>query len=66
MGVGKEEDYMKQDRQNRLRFLLEMFVTFLKIGMFTFGGGAMIPMEEEIITKRVDGRGGDNGSICRV
>lgn len=54
MGVGKEEDYMKQDRQNRLRFLLEMFVTFLKIGMFTFGGGyAMIPlMEEEIIHKK--------------
>lgn len=34
--------------------LWEMFLTFLKIGAFTFGGGfAMIPIiQEEIVTKR--------------
>ncbi len=42
------------DEKNRFEFLFEMFMTFFKIGMFTFGGGyAMIPlMEEEIIHKK--------------
>lgn len=34
--------------------LLEMFITFFKIGAFTFGGGyAMIPIiQEEVVTKK--------------
>lgn len=37
-----------------MKELLEMFVTFLKIGAFTFGGGfAMLPiMEREFVTNR--------------
>lgn len=38
---------------NKLRALLELFLTFLKIGAFTFGGGyAMIPIiQDEVVRK---------------
>lgn len=37
-----------------MQSLATIFVSFLKIGMFTFGGGyAMLPLiERELITKR--------------
>ena len=37
-----------------MQSLTNIFVSFLKIGMFTFGGGyAMLPLiEQELITKR--------------
>ncbi len=40
--------------KKKLPILLDLFLVFFKIGLFTFGGGyAMIPMiEEEIVTKR--------------
>ncbi|MCR4880038.1 MAG: chromate transporter, partial [Bacilli bacterium] len=40
--------------KRKLPILLDLFLVFFKIGLFTFGGGyAMIPMiEEEIVTKR--------------
>ncbi|MDZ5016597.1 chromate transporter, partial [Clostridium perfringens] len=35
-----------------MRKILEMFISFLKIGAFTFGGGyAMIPLIEEEVVK---------------
>lgn len=41
-------------RQSRFKTLLELFLTFLKIGAFTFGGGyAMIPIiQKEMVEKR--------------
>lgn len=41
-------------KENKLRFFYEIFITFLKIGSFTFGGGfAMIPLiEREVITNK--------------
>lgn len=42
---------MKKD--GRLLRLLTLFLTFLKVGAFTFGGGyAMIPIIEEEVTKK--------------
>lgn len=43
---------MEQD--NKIKKLIELFKTFFKIGLFTFGGGfAMIPLiEEELVDKR--------------
>ena len=37
-----------------MKLLLEMFLTFARIGLFTFGGGyAMLPMlERELVEKR--------------
>lgn len=42
---------MKKDESISLKMLWELFTTFFKIGLFTFGGGyAMIPLiEEEVI-----------------
>ncbi len=44
----------KENRQTNRSTLLQIFLSMLKIGTFTFGGGyAMIPlMENEFITKR--------------
>ncbi len=46
-----------------LRTLLEIFVSFFKIGPLTFGGGyAMIPViEREIVTRRKGKRTEDIG-----
>ena len=40
--------------ENRNKTLLEIFLTFLRIGAFTFGGGyAMIPLiQREVIDHR--------------
>ena len=37
-----------------MKILIELFVTFFKIGLFTFGGGyAMIPLlQAELVTKK--------------
>lgn len=42
------------DKKRELKQLFDMFITFFKIGSFTFGGGyAMIPLiEREIITNK--------------
>ena len=45
---------MKNKKRGYLRSLLELFLAFVKIGAFTFGGGlAMMPiMQRELIEKR--------------
>ncbi|MCR4949677.1 MAG: chromate transporter [Treponema sp.] len=45
---------MKNKKRGYLRSLLELYLTFVKIGAFTFGGGlAMMPiMQRELIEKR--------------
>ena len=42
------------DRKKTFRTLIDLFVTFFKIGGFTFGGGlAMIPLiEKEVVTRK--------------
>ena len=42
------------EKTNRFKQILTLFLTFLKIGAFTFGGGyAMIPIiQEEVVEKR--------------
>lgn len=41
-------------RNNRIPIYLELFITFFKLGLFTFGGGyAMIPLiEDEVVNKK--------------
>ncbi len=43
-----------QNQRDKKRTVLDLFLTFLKIGAFTFGGGyAMIPLiKEEVVTRR--------------
>jgi chromate transporter len=42
------------DEKDKSKILLKMFITFFKIGLFTFGGGyAMIPlMEKEVVENK--------------
>lgn len=42
------------EEKSRSKLLLKMFITFFKIGLFTFGGGyAMIPlMEKEVVENK--------------
>lgn len=49
----KEDSKKTPKKSKRGRTILDLFLTFLKIGLFTFGGGyAMIPLiEEEIVNK---------------
>ena len=46
--------YNRIDMKKKLPLLVELFIVFFKVGLFTFGGGyAMIPIiEEEICAKR--------------
>ena len=40
-------------REKKIKFLCELFLSMMKIGMFTFGGGyAMIPIIEEETSKK--------------
>ena len=51
-----------------LKQLKDIFVTFFKIGLFTFGGGyAMLPLiEKETVEKRNGLTGRDSGCYCRI
>ena len=44
----------KQEKENRLKLLVKLFVSFAKIGVMTFGGGlAMLPMlERELVESK--------------
>ncbi len=50
----KDEDILMKDNKKKLRLLFQIFITFMKIGTFTFGGGyAMIPLiQRETVVKR--------------
>lgn len=50
----KDEDVLMKENKKKLRLLLQIFMTFMKIGIFTFGGGyAMIPLiQRETVVKR--------------
>jgi chromate transporter len=49
-----EEDMSKDKRENNLKFLLEIYITFLKLGTFGFGGGFALVnlMEKEIVEEK--------------